>query len=1218
MRRIPPEEQAMITAPTLRKSVRQEVRIAVVMYGGVSLAIYMNGVAQELYRLVRATAPRDAGGRRARPFEELRGTERVYRKLGQMLRRGEPALATDADYLASGGATAGPGRPVRAGSPVLTRFVIDVISGTSAGGINGVFLAKALANNQSIDELKDLWVEKGDFGELLNDKRRRGGDGSPVQSLLDGGYMYRELLKALEGMGPDAPAGESAAAVGAPAGGGAAGAAVGRRRDAPTSPYTEELDLYVTTTDISGLPLPLRLAGGVVEERRHRNVFRFSYATRQAGGEPHNHFTRRHNPFLAFAARCTSSFPIAFEPMRLKDIDDTVRATDLYRQQPDAAARDQLLSPSPDWQTFYPDYVRGPGDEVGEAAARFAERAFGDGGYLDNKPFSYATDTLARRRADLPVDRKLIFVDPDPQNPSRAPDHDRDVDVLENTLAALSPTVSTETIREDVQRIHDRNRLLERVAHFVEGVEKDVRWRKAAAAAHAAPTQVPADAGPDPARLYTEAYLDELIQTHGVTYGGYHRIKVAALTDELTGIIVRAANFEEGSDEFVAIRDLFRAWREMTYSLSVEDSSGRTMPSQTRFLFDFDIDYRLRRLNFMRAKIDELTCIDADSLPAKLDELRSGGIPAADLGRRGFARSFQKALRKVRRELSGLHFPLLRVQLRYRRKGSGNPLRAGGSDLIDPARTGITRETLGALLGAEGGKARREVAGQLLLADGARARDALDRIAAHLAGDFGGPFNRDPAGEFKRAILRASGECARVLRREAAARFAAAGAPPPATSDWHARAMMRDYYDDFESYDQVIFPVMYETGVGETDTVEVIRVSPYDATTLIDEAAEDRREREGGRGRRKLGGTSFGHFGAFLKREWRTNDILWGRLDAAESIIRALLPESHAGRAALIEEAQREILTEELLDEKKREGVRGEVVRMLLSASAARDPHAALDEVKRQLAQSPPGEGPVRDFFESFADPASLVGYFRDERGYEVDRRLDPQAMARLAGRATRVFGRVLESLAEKHRVGGSRVAWVTRLGQVFWGLVEVAVPGSFWNLFFLHWIKLLYAFEAFLIVGGLLLADGAVQRFGLVTLAVTAAAHFFVKLLGDYMRGSRYRFLRAMGSVLFVLAAAAVLASAALGFDELTALWSRLGARVAGLPPFSWIAALPASGSRSLLLFGSVAAAAAVAAVVLGGVSLAARSLAALAAKAVAKLSRAASAALGWRGGRA
>src|SRR6266581_8665871 len=44
-------------APPPYQRIR-EVRLAVVMYGGVSLAIYMNGIAQELYHLVRSTAPR--------------------------------------------------------------------------------------------------------------------------------------------------------------------------------------------------------------------------------------------------------------------------------------------------------------------------------------------------------------------------------------------------------------------------------------------------------------------------------------------------------------------------------------------------------------------------------------------------------------------------------------------------------------------------------------------------------------------------------------------------------------------------------------------------------------------------------------------------------------------------------------------------------------------------------------------------------------------------------------------------------------------------------------------------------------------------------------------------------------------------------------------------------------------------------------------------------
>ena len=44
--------------------IGQEVRFAVVVYGGVSLAIYIDELAQELLHLVRATAP-DRDERRA-------------------------------------------------------------------------------------------------------------------------------------------------------------------------------------------------------------------------------------------------------------------------------------------------------------------------------------------------------------------------------------------------------------------------------------------------------------------------------------------------------------------------------------------------------------------------------------------------------------------------------------------------------------------------------------------------------------------------------------------------------------------------------------------------------------------------------------------------------------------------------------------------------------------------------------------------------------------------------------------------------------------------------------------------------------------------------------------------------------------------------------------------------------------------------------------------
>ncbi len=67
----------------------QEIRFALVMYGGVSLAIYMNGVTQEFLHLVRATS-----------VDSPTGTAAVYRELAEIVR---------------------------------ARFVVDIASGTSAG-----------------------------------------------------------------------------------------------------------------------------------------------------------------------------------------------------------------------------------------------------------------------------------------------------------------------------------------------------------------------------------------------------------------------------------------------------------------------------------------------------------------------------------------------------------------------------------------------------------------------------------------------------------------------------------------------------------------------------------------------------------------------------------------------------------------------------------------------------------------------------------------------------------------------------------------------------------------------------------------------------------------------------------------------------------------------------------------------------------------------------
>jgi patatin-related protein len=400
-----------------------EIRFGVVMYGGVSLAIYINGVANELFEMACAT-PRSGV---TLDSDKESFTREIYRRLSWLT--GSPELraiyarriAEAEDAAKAPAQTEEPAaEPADAWAEIdrsdytQTRLVIDVIAGTSAGGINGVFLAKALANGQQFSGLRDLWVNEGDIGLLLNDRSSYNGtaptladrSGKPT-SLLNSDRMYAKLLYAMETM-------ESLKVYAWPA-------------DKRGSPLVEEIDLFVTTTDIEGSAVPLRLFDKVVYERRYKQNYRFSYpngVTQPSG----NDFDEVNNPFLAFAARCTSSFPFAFEPMTLAAV---------ARLKADGAPPGVKR-----WKAFFPNLPR---DEVDKDAHE--HRAFGDGGYLDNKPFTYVVETLSQRFSSVPLERKLVFVEPSPEQPDphRLPDPRKTPDALENSIAALTRIPRYET-----------------------------------------------------------------------------------------------------------------------------------------------------------------------------------------------------------------------------------------------------------------------------------------------------------------------------------------------------------------------------------------------------------------------------------------------------------------------------------------------------------------------------------------------------------------------------------------------------------------------------------------------------------------------------------------------------------------------------------------------------------------------------------------------------
>jgi hypothetical protein len=353
---------------------------------------------------------------------------------------------------------------------------------------------------------------------------------------------------------------------------------------------------------------------------------------------------------------------------------------------------------------------------------------------------------------------------------------------------------------------------------------------------------------------------------------------------------------------------------------------------------------------------------------------------------------------------------------------------------------------------------------------------------------------------------------------------------------------VRFYFDNFDRYDMVSHPILYATDAGdELDRIEVFRISPEDATQLVDEAET---------GKKKLFGTKLANFGAFFKRDFRTNDILWGRLDGAERIITALLPDADFDRKRckpphpynplrdqLIAEAQNAILKEVL-------GVEDEShLKTLLEEFANRAKRVTADDetaagvnadAVQTLAQDLP-EPRVKFALTSFLKNQKPVELFRESflDNYETMRQFNNQDMVKDAARASKVFGRMLEGYADDHKINDKRVTWVTRLAQLFWGLVEVAIPGSIANLIFQHWLKLVYLFEFLLILLGTLLTNQAAQQFGWLTFGITVTIHAAQLVLSDALTGRHW-----LRRLLVALSLLAVLLLAVLGITTFVGLF--------------------------------------------------------------------------------
>jgi hypothetical protein len=225
-------------------------------------------------------------------------------------------------------------------------------------------------------------------------------------------------------------------------------------------------------------------------------------------------------------------------------------------------------------------------------------------------------------------------------------------------------------------------------------------------------------------------------------------------------------------------------------------------------------------------------------------------------------------------------------------------------------------------------------------------------------------------------------------------------------------------------------------------------------------------------------------------------------------------------RDALIKQAHRAIITEEL-------GVE--------DTSELLDLLKNMTRKQQETLQDKLEDPRVKFALGTYLTKKDAVLYFKEQfvKDYQSTFQFDNQNLVVDAARGSKVFGKMLEGYADKHQIKNKRLAWVTRLTQVFWGLVEVAIPDSIPNLVLNYWLQLLYLFEFLIVLFGMILVNQNIQHFGLLAFGLTVTLNGMELLVQEIMKG-RHRFLYLIVAALATVAAILVL----IGGAYVASLW--------------------------------------------------------------------------------
>ncbi|MEC7399490.1 MAG: patatin-like protein, partial [Pseudomonadota bacterium] len=366
----------------------------------------------------------------------------------------------------------------------------------------------------------------------------------------------------------------------------------------PLLPAGHPLDLFVTATDFHGHLSLLRLhSPAVVQESEHRMPIAFRSRTPAQEGKGLANTIE-----LVLAARATASFPGAFPPLRLDEIDGL--ATRSGRSWPEREAFLERIMP------------------VHTRQNTVQSVSLIDGSVLVNKPFEGAIAALQGRPAQREVDRRFVYVDPRPDRTGSSANPDRQRDSKVGFFAAIFGSLSTipreQPIRDNLESLEVQSReamrlrlITTRLRPEVEGAVETLFGRTLFFDR------------PTPKRLqaWRQRAQQAAAVSAGYTFQAYAQAKTTAIVARLAKLVLTATS----ELDLAGLEPIELALREELSRRGLDSLSapgGGAHADAIAFFRAHDIGFRIRRLRLLARRLARDWEADPDIADDALEQAR--------------------------------------------------------------------------------------------------------------------------------------------------------------------------------------------------------------------------------------------------------------------------------------------------------------------------------------------------------------------------------------------------------------------------------------------------------------------------------------------------------------------------------------------------------------------------------------------------------------------